>query len=83
MLKRVNISQECAQFFMLNYQYLHALLRSQDQNAIIFQNRLAKYTADQIDTYWSELYDEYNHVRGKEDHRHIQKTQTGMVRDGR
>lgn len=83
MLKRVTVSQECAHFFILNYQYLHALLRGQGQNTIIFQNRLAKYTQAEIETYWSEMYDAFDKVRGKEDRGHLQKSQTGMVRDGR
>jgi len=83
MLRQVTVSQECAQFFIQNYQYLHAMLRGQGEAMATLQGRLAKYTQDQIDGYWSEMFDAYSKVQGKEDTRHIQRQQTGMVRDGR
>lgn len=83
MLKKVTLSQEAVQWLINEHNFLNALLRDDVINAEIFQARLSKYSKDQLDGYWSEVYDQFDKVRGKEEKAKLQVVQTGMVKDGR
>lgn len=73
MLKRLSIRQECARFFIQEHQLLHAILRGDEMNIIVFTKVLAHYDENQREMHWTELYDAYQKVKGKEEGGKIHK----------
>lgn len=80
MLKKVQLSQECAEYMITSYQFMQAIVRGDEPNTSILQSKLARYDSNQVDGYWSELWDQYHAVKGKETGSKIQRSEAANVK---
>jgi len=67
MLKKVQLSQETVAWVILEHQLLHAILNNRQADITTYAQRLSRYDSNLLNGYWTEVFDQYDAVKGKEE----------------